>query len=152
MKRPAKTPTTEKLNAAKVKKAVGLAASGAPSRLIALALGYSTAEYKAWLAVGQEEDEWEEAHGGLSKASLKPERWLALNMVRELRQAQAEYAVKLCRRLTKACMKGDGYSLRWWLERMVPEFHPKNEPTNTQTNNVKVVFNIPDNGRMPKPV
>lgn len=150
MRKAVKTPNTAKLNAAQVKKATSLAASGAPPRLIALALGYSTADYKQWLDVGREEDEWEEAHYGQAKATLKPERWLALEMFRGIRKAEAEYAVKLCRRLTKAAMKGDGYSLRWWLEKRVPEFSPKYEPEIQSNSNVKVVFCVPENGRMPK--
>ncbi len=142
-----KTPQTKKLEASQVKKATDMAASGAPPRIIALALGFTVPQYKGWLLVGQEEDAYEEETGGARDIPM--ERVFAMEMYRAISKAEAGFAVKLMQRMKKAMLKGDMWSARWWLEKRVNEFSAK-PVGNAASAAVKTVFYTPSNGRMPK--
>lgn len=131
-----------------------MANHGTPGRIIALALGYTPGQYKAWMEIGQAEDAYEFEHGAFFQGShgTGPQDFVcrleALKLYRGIAEAEARFADKLCTRMSKAMMKGDMFSVRWWLEKRVKEFSPKADGAPVAPP-VKVVFYCPDNGRMP---
>lgn len=130
-------------------KAIILAKTGAPPRVVALALGYTTRQFNQWMEVGRSEDEYDRTEDGISQeADESPERYEALEMFRAVVKAEAEFALRACRAVNKSIKRGNVFAAQWWLQRRVMEFGENADRlVNAPAQHASIVITLPDNGR-----